>query len=145
MEFLEGETLIPYFQQILCGKRPALHSLLDRWRMPSRPHTLGGSSIATLSSSLPETLIESELFGTKKGAFTGAITARRGRFEAAERGTIFLDEVGDMAPVLHVKPLRVLQARPHCRPAQRDNANPSRGENRQDMGSFCKRGLRERV
>ncbi|MBE0556188.1 MAG: sigma-54-dependent Fis family transcriptional regulator, partial [Proteobacteria bacterium] len=69
----------------------------------------GEAFIKVSCAALPETLLESELFGHEKGAFTGAVARREGRFQLAHRGTIFLDEVGEMSPALQAKLLRVLQ------------------------------------
>ena len=67
--------------------------------------------VAVNCGSLPETLLESELFGHEKGSFTGAIAQKKGKFELAEGGTLFLDEIGDISPAVQVKLLRVLQER----------------------------------
>jgi Nif-specific regulatory protein len=65
--------------------------------------------MALFCGSLPDSLLESELFGHKKGAFTGAVSDKRGLFEAADGGTFFLDEIGDLSPQIQAKLLRVLQ------------------------------------
>ncbi|MBU0552937.1 sigma-54 dependent transcriptional regulator [Myxococcota bacterium] len=80
----------------------ALHELSPRAAGPFVPINCGA---------IPETLLESELFGHVKGAFTGAHQARLGRFALADGGTLFLDEIGEMSPMLQVKLLRVLQER----------------------------------
>jgi len=79
-----------------------IHNISPRARAPF---------IACNIAALPETLVESELFGHEKGAFTGAATRRQGRFELADTGTLFLDEIGEMTPAMQVKLLRVLQER----------------------------------
>ncbi|MDR3709569.1 MAG: sigma-54 dependent transcriptional regulator [Capsulimonadaceae bacterium] len=70
-----------------------------------------GPFVAVSCAALPETLLESELFGHEKNAFTGAATQRIGRFELADEGTLFLDEIGDISPSVQIKLLRVLQER----------------------------------
>ncbi|MCU1303340.1 MAG: hypothetical protein JWQ87_3624 [Candidatus Sulfotelmatobacter sp.] len=67
--------------------------------------------VAINCAAIPETLLESELFGHEKGAFTGAVGTKKGKFEGAEDGTLFLDEIGEMSPLLQAKLLRVLQQR----------------------------------
>ena len=80
----------------------ALHRASKR-----NPHPL----VKVNCAALPETLLESELFGHEKGSFTGAMTMRKGRFETANKGTIFLDEIGEMTLGTQTKLLRVLQER----------------------------------
>ncbi len=70
-----------------------------------------GPFVAINCGAIPDHLLESELFGHEKGAFTGAVSARAGRFELAKGGTFFLDEIGDMPPAMQVKLLRVLEER----------------------------------
>jgi Nif-specific regulatory protein len=70
-----------------------------------------GPFVVVNCSALPETLLESELFGHEKGAFTGATEAKKGRFEMAEGGTLFLDEIGEISPAVQVKLLNVIQER----------------------------------
>lgn len=80
----------------------SIHRLSPRGQGPFVPINCGA---------IPSELLESELFGHEKGAFTGAISSRKGRFELAQGGTLFLDEIGDMPLVMQVKLLRVLQER----------------------------------
>jgi len=92
----------------------AIHAQSKRSKKPFVPVNCG---------SIPETLLESELFGHNKGAFTGAYSSRIGLFRGAEGGTLFLDEVGDLAPALQVKLLRAIQER-EVRPVGGDQTYP---------------------
>ncbi len=87
------------------GKEVIAHLIHDTSRRA------GGPFVALNCAALPEALLESELFGYEKGAFTGAVVARPGRVEQAAGGTLFLDEVGEMTPAVQAKFLRVLQER----------------------------------
>ncbi len=79
----------------------AIHAASDR---------AGGPFVVVNCAAIPTTLLEAELFGFERGAFTGAVTARRGRFEVAHGGTLFLDEIGELEPALQAKLLRVLES-----------------------------------
>ena len=91
-----------------------IHQLSDRIHQPY---------IAINCAAIPETLLESEIFGHEKGAFTGAVERRLGCFELAHRGTLFLDEIAEMVPVTQVKLLRVLQERTFRRLGGRTEQN----------------------
>jgi Nif-specific regulatory protein len=87
------------------GKELAAHAVHRNSPRSTKPF------VAINCATLTETLLESELFGHEKGAFTGAITQKRGKVEIADSGTLFLDEVGELTPNIQAKLLRVLQAR----------------------------------
>ena len=87
------------------GKEVMARALHDQSRRAREPF------VAVNCAALPETLVESELFGYEKGAFTGALSRKIGKFEMADRGTLFLDEIGDLPAAAQAKLLRVLQER----------------------------------
>jgi len=87
------------------GKEVVAHAIHDASPRAARPF------VAVNCAALPETLVESELFGYEKGAFTGAAAAQKGRFEMADGGTLFLDEVAELSPAAQAKLLRVVQER----------------------------------
>ena len=99
-----GATVILYGESGT-GKELAARALHKMSSRAARPF------VSVSAGALPETLLESELFGYEKGAFTGAMQAKPGRFELANGGTIFLDEIGDISLAVQVKLLRVLQER----------------------------------
>jgi two-component system, NtrC family, response regulator HydG len=93
---------------LVTGESGVGKEVIARFIHDSSPRARG-PFVAVNCSALPETLLETELFGHKAGAFTGAVRDRAGLFESAQAGTIFLDEIGDVAPAVQIKLLRVLQ------------------------------------
>ena len=99
-----------------------------------------GPFVEVNCAAIPEELIESELFGHVRGAFTGAVADRQGKFEAADGGTIFLDEIGDMSLKTQAKVLRVLQEQV-VEPRRQHAARPGRraGRRRDEQGPAGRR------
>jgi two-component system response regulator AtoC len=100
---------------VLIGGETGTGKGLVARRIHDRSPRRGGPFVKVQGGALPDALLESELFGYEKGAFTGATVAKPGRVELAEKGTLFLDEIGDISPATQVKLLRLVQDREYER------------------------------
>jgi len=105
------ERVAPTNSTVLLGGESGVGKDLIAHAIHEHSNRAGGPFIKINSTAIPENLLESELFGYEKGAFTGATTSKPGKFELADKGTLFLDEIGDVPPAIQVKLLRVLQER----------------------------------
>jgi DNA-binding NtrC family response regulator len=105
------DRVAPTNSTVLLGGESGVGKDLIARAIHEKSRRAGGPFIKINSTAIPENLLESELFGYEKGAFTGANASKPGKFELADKGTLFLDEIGDVPPVTQVKLLRVLQER----------------------------------
>src|ERR1700704_6159124 len=105
------ERVAPTNSTVLLGGESGVGKDLIARAIHEKSRRASGPFVKINSTAIPENLLESELFGYEKGAFTGATTSKPGKFELADKGTIFLDEIGDVPPATRVKLLRVLQER----------------------------------
>jgi len=105
------ERVAPTNSTVLLGGESGVGKDLIARAIHEHSQRASGPFIKINSSAIPETLLESELFGYEKGAFSGASASKAGKFELADKGTLFLDEIGDVPAAIQVKLLRVLQDR----------------------------------
>jgi DNA-binding NtrC family response regulator len=105
------ERVAPTNSTVLLGGESGVGKDMIARAIHQHSRRASGPFIKINSTAIPENLLESELFGYEKGAFTGAMTAKPGKFELADKGTIFLDEIGDVPAAIQSKLLRVLQER----------------------------------
>jgi two-component system, NtrC family, response regulator AtoC len=105
------ERVAPTNATVLIGGESGVGKDLVARAIHQHSHRAAGPFVKINSTAIPETLLESELFGYEKGAFTGATASKPGKFELANKGTLFLDEIGDVPQAIQVKLLRVLQER----------------------------------
>src|SRR5438309_4759201 len=106
-----AERVAATLSTVLIGGESGVGKDLIAHLIHQRSSRASGPFVKINSTAIPENLLESELFGYEKGAFTGATTSKPGKFELADKGTLFLDEIGDIPPAIQVKLLRVLQER----------------------------------
>src|ERR1017187_8488730 len=105
------DRVAPTNSTVLLGGESGVGKDLIARAIHEKSRRASGPFIKINSTAIPENLLESELFGYEKGAFTGATGSKPGKFELADKGTLFLDEIGDVPPAIQVKLLRVLQER----------------------------------
>src|SRR3977135_1695857 len=105
------ERVAPTNATVLLGGESGVGKDLIARAIHEKSRRASGPFVKINSTAIPENLLESELFGYEKGAFTGATASKPGKFELADKGTLFLDEIGDVPPVTQVKLLRVVQER----------------------------------